>query len=358
MAKTARISYFQMMILLLTTRIFVSMTYVPLIGRGYNFSTQIFATIISIVILSILIIPIVLLNKIKPNETITHIIMRKSKPFGYISSILYLAFFLFYTINLIMSYVNFVTARFFPDLNKIVILALILLVSGYCAYCGVEGISRSGVIIFALFIVVFLIMIFSARKSISSINFYSGMFGDNLYEAVTSELMRNGEIIGGLFLIKYVKTKAKCGLYLLLAAKLILLELMTYIIVGTLGDYVKLTEYPFLTLGSFASGIFGRYDSQYLILWTMTAVISIALFLNILANLLKEITPKLRYKNIAICSAIFLAVFAVITFGEDVNIAEKYILNEYFLVVLLFVIPFIMLLIEKKGGKNETNKLY
>ncbi len=353
MTNTKKISYLQMMILLLTARIFVTLTYVTSSEFYDNSSTRILALLISTTLWAIIIIPIILFNKRFPSRTFTSLIIEKSKLFGNIFAVLYLAFMLIYTISLMLSYVTLIQNRFFPEINRYIAIAIILAIACYCASCGIEGIARSSVIIFAVFLVVFIVMAINSIGNFELLNFYNNIGESNLFKATVIDFSKNGEIIMALFLMKYIKSKVKCGLYGLLAAKLIFLSLIIFLIIGTVGDFSKLTDYPFLTLAGFAkSQIFVRYDSLYLILWTMISVTSISLFINISSGLLAEIFPKIKAKNSVIALAIFVSSLAIIITNSDKNSYSNSVFLTIALIILVGIIPAITLLSLKKGGSQ------
>ncbi len=348
-----KISWGQMLIVLLICRIFTLMTYVPLISDGYNFQIQLVAAIISTIIQAIIIIPLVLFNKVSPNESVTSAIINKNKILGYCAGILYLIFFMTYAVSALLHFMRFLNDRFFPETDHALMLFILIAVCAYCAYCGIEGLSRSSFIVLIFFIIMLIVMAVSSAQSFDTVNFYS-YDNKGLFAAVTEDLARNSEIVAAAFLIKNVKNRCKCSLYGLLAAKLILSEIITALIIGVLGDFSKYTDYPFMTIGSYSgAGFFQRNDAIYLILWTVTAVISIALFIALSGELLKEFFPEIKLQNSIISAVIFAAALFFTYTDMDITSLRGYICGAVSLIILAGIIPLCLWLSTKGSVKNE-----
>ena len=356
MKSVAKISWGQILILLLICRIFTLMTFVPLISDGYNFPTQIIASVIATVIQAIAVIPLILFSKAYPEQTVTAAVMKKNKFWGYIVSIVYLLFFLTYTINSVLHFIKFLNDRFFPESNVTIMMIILLAVGVYCAHCGIEGISRSSVIVFVLFIIMLFIMVITASQNFSMINYYAADYDDNLFNAVMEDLSRNSEIVVAAFVVKNIKSCFKCSIYGFLASKLIITELITMLIIGVLGDFAKLTDYPFMTVGSYAgTELFQRNDSLYLILWTIIAVINISLFMYISAGLTEEIIPKIKLKSTIIAAIVFLAALPFVIGEIDFALIRDYTCGGVMSIILIGIIPLILYM-TKKGNKEHEKK--
>ncbi len=336
---TKKISGYQLFFLLLISKCFSLMTYVPLFSQGQGSDIRFKAIIITVIIQGLLVIPLIILNKKHPDKSVTEIIFEKSKPWGYFSQILYLLFFVTLCTGQSVRYVNFLDSGFNVS-NRLIPLAALLIVCGYCAYCGIEGLARSSVVIFIPFLAMLLLMIVQSSNSFHLRNFYCDNNG--LMQAVSDELIRNGEIIGAAYLMKNVRSGLQKGLYLLLAAKLAVTALVTALITGVLGDYADLCDYPFLAVGSFTdSELFRHNDALYLILWTISAVISISVFLCIIDGLFSEMGHNKKMYISAV-----LVFFTAAIFGEH-YLTESILCGGIMQLLLAAVIPAIILLKER-----------
>ena len=355
--KKVKISYGQGLILLLICRIFTLMTFVPLIGDGYTFSTQLAAAVISIMVQAVIIIPIILFSNACPENTITGAIITQNKIIGTIVTVVYLLFFLFYTINVVLHFMRFLNLRFFKTESMVIMLMVLLAVCIYCAYCGVEGLARSSVIALLIFVIMFAVMSVSSAQNFNIDNFYTTEIEKGLFNAVIEEIARNNEIIAAVFIVKYIKDRAKCALYGLLTAKLVITEIVSVLIIGVLGDFSRLTDYPLLSVGSYAGAdLFQRNDSLYLIIWTISAVITIGFFIHICSGLGAELIHDLKFGELITGALIFISTIIIIKLKANISIAYKYICGAFTTVILCGVIPLLTYLYIRRQHKKENTK--
>lgn len=347
MEQTQKIGWGQFLLLLFMCRVFTLMTFVPFAANGDNLTLQMTAAVISTVIQAVLLIPIVLLKK-----SVTQTALAKNRFCGIIIAAVYLLFFLFYTVNSLLHFQKFLSVRFFNDSGNIIMLAVLLAVCVYCACLGVEALGRSGVLLFWLFIAALIIMVLYSAQDFDMTNLIFGRIRENdIFTAVMDDIARNGEICAAAFLAKHVREKLRCGVYGLLASKLILIEAVTLLITAVLGNFARLTDYPFLTVGTFGgTGFIQRGDSFFLIVWTITAVINISLFLHISAGLMAEVFPKIKFST-SIAAVIVFAAAAVLTLtGAELSEKGFTLLSGCSIILLTGVIPLILYMICKKAG--------
>lgn len=355
--KTAKISFGQALILLLICRVFTLMTFVPLLGEGYTFSTQLAAAVISILIQAVIIIPIILFSNACPEKTVTGAIIERHKGLGIAVSVIYLIFFLFYTINAVLHFMRFLSLRFFKTESMAVLLIILLAVCVYCACCGIEGIARSGVITLIFFIIMLAVMTASSAQNFNTDNFYTANVEKGLFTAVIEDLARNSEITAAVFLVKNIKDRTKCAMYGLLTAKLAVTEITSALIIGVLGDFARLTEYPLLSVGSCAGAeLFRRSDSLYLVLWTISAVITIGFFIHICSGIGAELIHDLKFGNLLVGMIIFAAAIAIIMLKADASAIYGYVCGAASMIILAGIIPLFAYLDAKRAHKKEDTE--
>lgn len=346
------IGWGQLLLLLLMCRVFTLMTFVPFADSNETLTLRITAAAIGAIVQGILLIPIVLLK-----GSVTGLTLQKNKPAGIILTILYLIFFLFYTAGSLIDFRGFLGARFFPTAGSVLWIGVLLIVGVYCGYLGVEALGRSAVLLFWIFIAALVIMCVSSVREFDTANLdlrFSGTEG--LFSAVMKDLSRNGEICALAFLAGNVRDRLRCGVYGLLVSKLVLISSVTLLITEVLGDFTPLAQYPFLAVGAFGDDRFiQRGDALYLIVWTITAIINIALFLHIAAGLVGEVFPKCRFRT----SISALIVFAMTTCFAltGLSFAEVYniVCSGWTIILLVGIIPLIVLLSTHRKGGSKTN---
>lgn len=343
------IGYGQLLILLLMCRVFTVMTYVPLIGKGYTLSTQLIAIVLSVVIQAILVIPVIYLNKANPSMSVTSSAYGINKYLGVAYSILYFVYFVVYASNSVLRFQRFIIIRFYPEANRYLWLAVFVIVCVYCAYLGIEGIARSSVFVFLIFIAMVVLMLLMSCRDIDISNYYFDVnYSNSIYSAVIEDLSRNGEIVALAFLMKYVKKGLRCSAYGYIASKLIMLEFVTFLIITVLGDFASLTDYPFMEVGSYAGvRLIQRLDAIYMVVWTITAVINIALFIFVCGDIIKEHTHRMKLCYSLCGLVVFLLCMPLITNSDKQASIFAFQNSGYAVVIYTGVLPAVLLLIRK-----------
>ena len=351
------IGWGQLLLLLFMCRVFTLMTFVPFADSNETLTVRMAATAIGAVIQGILLIPIVILKK-----SITGLALEKNKPAGIILTVLYLVFFLFYTAGGLIDFRRFLGARFFPtaaDADNALWIGVLLIVGVYCGYLGIEALGRSAVLLFWIFIAALVIMCISSVHEIDPANLSFGFTDkEGLFSAVLKDLSRNGEICALAFLAGNVRDRLRCGAYGLLASKLVLIFAATLLITAVLGDFAFLTQYPFLAVGATGDARFvERGDALYLMVWTITAIINIALFLHISAGLIGEVFPKCRYRTVISAVMVFILTTCFTLTGLSFTKVYDIICSGWSVILLAGVLPLTVLLVgltaQRKGGKKS-----
>ncbi len=355
MERKKYISWGQLLLLLFMCRVFTLMTFVPFARDSEGLTLRLTAAAVSAAVQAVLLIPVVLLRR-----SVTETVLGKNKPCGIIAAALYLLFFLFYTVNSLLHFQDFLSDRFFPTADSTLWIAVLLLICVYCACMGTEALGRSAVLLFWLFIAALAVMAFTSAGEAKAENLYFEDFSaNNLFSAVLNDLSRNGEICAVAFLAGRVRDKLRCGVYGLLTSKLLLAEAAAVFIAAVLGDFAALTDYPFLALGTFGAsggGFIQRGDALYLIVWTITAVINISLFLHISAELLTEVFPKLKFST-SIAAVLTFGILLLFTAG-GIGFDGVYglLCSGWAVILLAGVIPLIALVISKRKAVKPKNE--
>ena len=347
------IGWGQLLLLLFMCRVFTLMTFVPFAGSDETLTVHITAAAIGAVIQGILLIPVVILK-----GSVTGLTLQKNKPAGIILTALYLVFFLFYTSGSLIDFRGFLNAKFFPTADSVLWIGVLLIVGVYCGCLGIEALGRSAVLLFWIFIASLVIMCISSVHEFDTANLNFGFTSaEGLFSAVLEDLSRNGEICALAFLAGNVRERLRCGVYGLLVSKLVLISSATLLITAVLGDFASLTQYPFLAVGAFGDARFiERGDALYLIVWTITAIINIALFLHISAGLIGEVFPKCRFRTTISAVVVFAMTTCFTLTGLSFPQVYDIVCSGWSIVLLAGVIPLIVLISQiakKKGGKRS-----
>ena len=361
------IGWGQFLLLLFMCRVFTLMTFVPFARDGDGLTLRLTAAAVSTAVQAVLLIPAAVLKK-----SATEVIISKNKPCGVIAAALYLLFFLFVTANSLLHFQSFLSARFFPYADSLVWIGVMLIVCVYCACLGTEALGRSAVLLFWIFVISLAAMAISSAGEADSANLYfEPLAADGLFSAVLDDLSRSGEICAAVFLAGRVRPAEqnnsagkgrcglRCGVYGFLASKLVLAETVMLLVAAVLGDFASLSDYPFLALGTFGGERFiQRADSLYLVVWTITAVLNVSLFLHISAGLFGEVFPKMKYRTALSALLVFWTLPLATSAGKIFSQIRSTVCSGWAVILLAGIIPLIALIASKvsHGRKEEKSR--
>jgi spore germination protein KB len=332
------------------------MTFVPLLSEDFAISEQMTAVVISAVIQLVICIPLLVFVKKFPLTSITEIAGRKYTFIGFLLIAVCFIFFVCETADSLLSFQIFLGDRFFKTANPYLWIGIFLIICVYCAVIGIEGIARSSTAVFIILIIMIITMGVTSARDFDPVNIYVTAPSGTLLFAVIDELAKNGEIVALAFLCKYIPNKFNRTVYGLLIGKVIITIAVLTLIQGVLGDFAMLTDYPFLAVGAYAGVNFlQRADAVYLVVWTMTAVLKTALYINICAGLLSETFPKLR-GNAAI-SAVIIYLTALPFLKVNTTLSAVYGSLPFVIsqIVIVFIAPLIEIIILRKEVRHEKN---
>ena len=180
---------------------------------------------------------------------------------------------------------------------------------------------------------------------------------NDILSCVVKELGMNSELTAFALILPYIKSDVKKAGYILLAMKLVVLEVIVFIYTTLLGEYIKLAEIPLFVVGSFSKTKFiERFDALYMAEWTLCAALSIGLFILLASKGIKRIAVKIR-------DIYIILVVALICLGINIpfSLSKKpydMIIDKWFtsiqMIVLTCILPLIILLVQKvKKTKAE-----
>lgn len=303
------ISAFQLAAVIIICRVFTLMTHIPLINEGFTLPEQLAAIAASSLAGALLLIPSAVLYGKYGRAGTAEAVMQGCRPAGIISSAVCALYLLFSCILDLSAFSDFMNARF-PAGVPVKITALVMTAACiYCAYCGIEGIARgSGTVIF-LFVIMVIFMIGGSADKISFENIRQGFGIKNTAQAFFEDLSGGTELALLCLMGKYTAGNFRKGGYFALAGRLVCAAGITLSAVLILGDYAYMCSYPFLDMGS-AAGInfLQRIDSVYMMIWVLTAVLTISLKIYIGAGFAAMLGGKINKSERLLPVVIFAAV--------------------------------------------------
>lgn len=343
-----KISYGQLGILLLLGRIFTLMTYVPLSSGGHGILPA--AIAISTAIQVALLLPLMVLNRRFEGKNLVQIAAERRPLLGRLVAIIFLIFLLAMGADSCAHFGGFLSGVFFPQSNKLIFAVIFVAVCMYCASRGLQGLARAGLPIFVLFLGMLVLV---GAMSLSSGALHTALptqDATRLFPAILEDFGRSGELcVAALLMGKIPKNGLKRSLFVYFSGKIIILEVITVLIITVLGNYASIVDFPLFSLGSYAGlGGVQRLDAVYLVIWTLIAVVRIALTIALATELLGDIFPKFKCKSAAVGSGILLAGIPLI-YGKV--LPEVVFAAGIF--ALIFIIPLLLIFRRKRHAKTE-----
>jgi hypothetical protein len=325
------------------------MTFVPMLSENYTVSTQMTAVSIVCLIQLILCLPLFFLSLRFPEKSVTEIAGAGKNFAGFLLTAAFLVFFLSEAADSALSFQEFLSDRFFKSANTYIWLGIFLIICFYCAVLGIEGLARSATAVFIILAGMIIFMAITSRNDFDPVNIYASGERSALFPALIDELAKNSEIVALAFLCKFVPDKLYKSIFGIEIGKLIMTLAVLLLIQGVLGDFAALTDYPFLAVGAYAGvNLLQRADAAYLVVWTMTAVLKIALFINLSAGLLGEIFPKVPAKAAACTVIVYAICVPMLFFGSTLQAAYGALPFAAAQILLIFAVPLCELIFCRK----------
>lgn len=345
-----KISSVQLITLLICSKLFYIMTYVP--DKGQNGMAFIITSIITTVIQGIMVIPAVAFYNKNNGEGIFTFAESKSRVLGICVCLVYLTDSLFAIITA-MGNLSFFLQFCFSDTYAP--WAIIIILCATCFYISKMGISAlartTGIVVVITLISLALVM--------SGFNHYNGLAGLNMaiknpiskiLSGIPRTIANSHELVAYVILLSALRNKPAKTAYGYLCIKVLITITAVLSVVLVLGDFATISKLPFFSLSAFSqTKIIEHYEAFFMLIWTLCAIIKITLFTLCAQICVKQIFPKL---SSSITIGIPLIIPAIITIPvlmkwkwEEISLDHvKLIL----VIVSVVVIPLILLMFKKR----------
>lgn len=352
------ISRGQFLVLFVLCRMFVLMTYVPLMGEGYTVTTQMLAAAVSTALIAAASFPIIMLMEREKGKSFISLLNRKGSFGGKLLVSLYILFALALSVQSAAHFLRFILQVFFPGGSVLLISAAFLLVCFYASYVGTESLARTSSVVFAVFVLMTVSTIFlsfddwNMARIITEQTAGANGFTGALFE----ELSRNSQLLLLPFFYHKVRGGARQGFFMGLSIQLVLLELFSLMMTSAMGLLIKSTDYPFFSMISNSGrSDFGRMDAFYILVWTLSAVVYTGIFLTAAKEAL-VLECKLSHKSIIFFALLtYAGTAAILAAGEDFYYVLRLLTGGAFVVLLYFIIPLILLIGGRLNAKSKKD---
>ena len=326
--KTPKVGFVQMALIIIISRIFTLMTHIPLIRDGFSFYEQLLAMAVSSAAAAVLIIPALIFYG-RYDTGIIDCAYGRNRLWGIIAAAVYLLYLVLACAADVSQFSSFIGCRFDFGAKEWAIALILMIVCMYCAYCGAEGICRSGGAVMVIFLVMAAFMVCGSCEKMSAEHIRCNISAGNAVTAVIDDLAGSTELIVLVLMGKFTRDRYRCGAYLSLAGRLVIAAGITLSVILVLGDYAYICGYPFLDTGS-AAGIkfLQRIDAVYMIVWSLAAVLTISLKIFLAADILRTICPEC-FPVITIFSAAVYILYLLGIIGNSILMLILMILGAF-----------------------------
>lgn len=359
MTNARTISYRQLAVLLVLSRLFSDGSDFRAVEIGY--SMQRFTVIVvSSVVLFLLYLPLILLARKHPGESVITVTAEKSKVLSWLCGLFIMLALLVNAVSTICSMSLYSSSTVLAEAPMILLVLLPLAAAGMAAWKGIQGAARSGVLFGAVLAAFLLLIIFSVWERFEWEWLYPSFLEEpELFVGqVVRQLGRNSELLAFAVLMEYVDRKAEYTVFWYIPSIMLLMMLKLLLQTIVLGPFLNSDSFPTLTISALSDIVlFQRLDGVNVGVWLLICIVRMAIALlcirTVFTRLVGEKTGKWSVwvgTAIIALSALLLGVSSSSTLSVD-SISSSWII----LLAGGVLIP-IIALIAAKFGKIEKRR--
>lgn len=304
-AKRGQIPPYAVFFLFYISRVVVSLTYIQTITVGYICSDLLISIFCSFLLTTMLSIPVYLCvkNGINPFECTPIRIM-------------YLVFFVYKAAINIGRFTGFATSRLNPDSTSFFFALLICVAICYCAYLGIEGLSRFSIYAGISIIVAISFIIVFNFDNFKSINLYPVICNETKDIVYNTVIMTSNSIESAvlLCLAPRINGNVKKPFFLSIFAEYFTIFALIMATLCVLGSNASLQPYPIFTLFQMATGnTLSRLDIVHTAFWILAIFIKCSILIYCSTMCMKKYTHKTK-----------CIVFTLVSFAISLSMTELF----------------------------------
>lgn len=359
MEKIVKIRVQHVFFLLFISRLLITLTYIPALNVNLESSDKLARIVFSTVTLLVTSIPVFLCCR---SDTRANLLRRCeciSKPYGKICASIYGLVFIYSALTSIARFDMFATSIMFQESNFNKFLIVLILASTIAALYGIEALARSSGIIFSVVVISMIIIIVGVLKSFDWLNFspvfYNGV-KDPLQAGVVTTF-RTIELATLLILMPNITGNVRKGIVWWIIGTEFLILLLTFFMVGVMGEYTRTQLFPIYTLTVIAKFQFlQRLDVILTGSWIICIFIKLSLMLYLFRQCMQSLfVKKFKVSYVIIGSVILYIVSQFLTQkAYSINSLLNPYLDGVIYCIVIIIIPSSVLIFEKyRNGKYE-----
>ncbi len=262
--------------------------------------------------------------------------------------LLYAVYFLYISSGTVNNFSKFMSVEF-PQIAVVpVIIAVLAISAGYCAWLGIEALARAAGVVFASIIALVVLMSAVSEGRLDTLNLLPVTASDipNMLEYAVRDLSSSWWLPMLASLAPYLRGGVKKTVAAYLISKLVILEFLLLMLILMLRDFVEFIGYPMLALGAYAKTDFiQHFDAINMLVWTFNCVTVNGAYLFIISKTAgreRKLFPLAVSVLAVICGALFSYYNKV-----DYNNETAFVIKSLGIVVLGIILPLAALLIRR-----------
>lgn len=338
MIKLPQISAPQLFVMLIISRMFSIFTYKPL-RFNIGFGTATAAIIVSAIINILIFVPALMLvnrfsgRNIVDSAGLVHCNGAK------IYSFLILIMCIFLCTETLAQFEIFMASTIYITWAPIFFIVPTVLVCAYLCRLGVESLARLSGYVFGGLIFSVVAIAVAALGKVNTVWIEPAAFDDfkGFWDYVADNVFHTTEIIPFLFLVSYTKGNLKKWTVFFSVAIASLFEIVSFLVISTLGNYRETVLFPFYTVSAMGQTTLSeRFNAAFITLWVFMAVIKLCVYLFVSAKALRQIR---NFKN----DTIPLLIISLVVIATSILVTEQISYVNVMYSIIVTGIPVILL---------------
>lgn len=282
---------------------------------------------------------------------------------GQLAGLIFVIAFLYTNTVVIREFAELLVGAFYPTTPKSFFVLIIVLMSAYATYQGLEVIARVNEILFPIFIIL-IISIFFFNITEMNIQHLTPILANGItpiLRGASSQTVWYAETIIMAIFIPFLNIPTRA--YRVTISSVIFVVLFGILamtgIIAVFGDQTSNLTFPFLALGRYIdiANFLQQLDSFILLIWVSGVFIKITVFHYCAVFSLSQLLKLESYKPLILPIGAIIAILSIIFWKDTTQLTYQlatYINNIYTISIgSLLVILFIIAHIQKYFSKND-----
>jgi len=311
-------------------------------------------------ILSIItIIPTFAFYKKSKGESVLIAIRKRNKLFSDIIAFSYIVLVFIMLLRTLARLDLFVSSEVFPENTMTFLIVSIVIVSVFLSLLDIGALSRAATIFLIMVTISVSIVVTSAFSNIETVNLVP-FFMNGEVEFIKQAFFYSVFFPESACLILFlsnIKGNIKKGYYLYILLLVLSLTIVSFTVVGALGEFSNTQLFPAFAISSVGEfRVLERFESIQSSVWTVCIIAKTTLQIMIISNCIRHLLPKIKWWTPNVLTGVVATAF-IIYISQGVtrfSFVSSQIWVTVTYILLVVVLPSVALLsiLKKKRGEN------